>query len=605
MDNKEHIRINDITELYNGKSEDIIPTLEDNSIDLVVTSPPYNVDLGNNRYNNIYSYDLYNDNLSHQEYISWLKDIFEKIYEKLKSGGRICVNIGDPKNGRIPTHSDIIHFMSKELKYIPMANILWMKKQVANRFAWGSFNSPSCPSFPEPFEYILIFAKDNIRLQEKGESDILPEEFKKWAYSVWDFPPESQMKKIGHPACVDSETECLTDNGWKKYNELKIGDKIASFNIDKNYLEWEVVNDITIYQHNDVAIKVDGRSINMLLSENHTSVINKYYKSKNKPEYRKVIASDLNKKDVIPCSSIWNPKDNFNNKRMNKDLASLLGWFLSEGHYIREKYNGKIYSIGITQSETKNPDKVMKIENVLNKLKAYYRKDIRTRKHTYNKDISSTVVTFYISKKIKDKILKLTKIDKKIPENILLWSKKSLAAFFWAMVEGDGRRRKNSKSFSFVQHKDKICLDIMQAIGLRLGYDSNVFYKNNYVEFTFRKHKCLRNAKKSLIQKVKYDGIMWCPFVNKNNTFVARRQGKVFITGNCFPVEIPYRLIKMLTWKDALVLDPFNGSGTTGVACNKLGRKYIGIEISENYCDITKNRINNIRPLSEVDAFAV
>ena len=50
-----------------------------------------------------------------------------------------------------------------------------------------------------------------------------------------------------------------------------------------------------------------------------------------------------------------------------------------------------------------------------------------------------------------------------------------------------------------------------------------------------------------------------------------------------FPKELPYRLIKMLSWEKATVLDPFNGAGTTGVACNELGRKYIGIEMSKKY----------------------
>ena len=40
-----------------------------------------------------------------------------------------------------------------------------------------------------------------------------------------------------------------------------------------------------------------------------------------------------------------------------------------------------------------------------------------------------------------------------------------------------------------------------------------------------------------------------------------------------------------------IVLDPFMGSGTTGVACAKLGRKFIGIEIEPKYFDIACKRI--------------
>lgn len=63
--------------------------------------------------------------------------------------------------------------------------------------------------------------------------------------------------------------------------------------------------------------------------------------------------------------------------------------------------------------------------------------------------------------------------------------------------------------------------------------------------------------------------------------------------GRTHPNEKPVGLIKMLIqWCPAgTILDPFMGSGTTGVACAKLGRKFIGIEIEERYFDIACRRI--------------
>jgi len=49
--------------------------------------------------------------------------------------------------------------------------------------------------------------------------------------------------------------------------------------------------------------------------------------------------------------------------------------------------------------------------------------------------------------------------------------------------------------------------------------------------------------------------------------------------------------IEKVTQKDAIVLDPFMGSGTTGVACVKTGRNFIGIEIDESYFNIARQRI--------------
>ena len=59
------------------------------------------------------------------------------------------------------------------------------------------------------------------------------------------------------------------------------------------------------------------------------------------------------------------------------------------------------------------------------------------------------------------------------------------------------------------------------------------------------------------------------------------------------PVALMEYLIKTYTNENELVLDFTVGSGTTGVACKKLNRKFIGIELDEKYFEIAKDRINN------------
>lgn len=204
----------DINNIYNMDCLKGLEYINKNSIDLVVTSPPYNIDLGNNKYNKN-PYDLYNDNKKHENYIQWLFEIFTKIYEILKEGGRVCINIGDGKNGAIPTSSDIIQIM-KSINYIPYTHIIWDKSQVGSRTAWGSFKSPSSPSFPTPFEHILIFAKGSKKLQIKGETDLTKDEFIEWSLALWRFPPENKQKKIGHPAMFPEELpkRCIKMLSW-------------------------------------------------------------------------------------------------------------------------------------------------------------------------------------------------------------------------------------------------------------------------------------------------------------------------------------------------------------------------------------------------------
>ncbi len=62
-----------------------------------------------------------------------------------------------------------------------------------------------------------------------------------------------------------------------------------------------------------------------------------------------------------------------------------------------------------------------------------------------------------------------------------------------------------------------------------------------------------------------------------------------------FPEEIPFRLLKLFSYKGDIVLDPFNGAGTTTLAAYKLKRKFIGIDISKEYCETAFKRINKYR----------
>ena len=63
---------------------------------------------------------------------------------------------------------------------------------------------------------------------------------------------------------------------------------------------------------------------------------------------------------------------------------------------------------------------------------------------------------------------------------------------------------------------------------------------------------------------------------------------------NCqMPVEVMKNIVGVLP-KNSVIVDPFMGSGTTGVACEELGYNFIGVEIDTEYFNIAKERLKNI-----------
>ena len=166
--------------------------IEDGVVDLVICSPPYNV--GKN-------YANHDDALPLEEYLQLLRDVWTECRRTMRPGGRICVNVaGVDRQPYLPLQSYITQQLI-ELGFLMRGEIIWDKAaSVGVSTAWGSWRSPSNPTLRDVHEFILVFAKEQFRLeQRKGETDLTSEEFTALTRSVWTFPTGSAAK-VGHPA---------------------------------------------------------------------------------------------------------------------------------------------------------------------------------------------------------------------------------------------------------------------------------------------------------------------------------------------------------------------------------------------------------------------
>ena len=188
--------IGDTHKLINGDTLDR-DILAPESVDLIITSPPYNVGM---------DYDSSDDTIAYDKYLDFTHTWLKNSYYWSKSRGRLCVNVSLDKNkqGKAPLTADVTRAaMDVGWKY--HATIVWNEGNISRRTAWGSWLSASAPHIIAPVETIIVLYKDEWRRGNRGTSTINAEDFKTWVSGVWTFPGESRRRQLKHEAPFPKE----------------------------------------------------------------------------------------------------------------------------------------------------------------------------------------------------------------------------------------------------------------------------------------------------------------------------------------------------------------------------------------------------------------
>jgi len=165
--------------------------IEKASIDLIITSPPYNLGI---------KYRNYDDSLSHKDYLKFCAEWLKNCYIWLKNDGRICLNIplDTHKKGSQSIGADITCLL-KEIGFKFQATIVWHNGRIMTKKDISKRQHYADARVYAPVELILVFYK---RLQEKQSgsriSDLSLDEYQEWIHGLWQFEP-AWREVDGHP----------------------------------------------------------------------------------------------------------------------------------------------------------------------------------------------------------------------------------------------------------------------------------------------------------------------------------------------------------------------------------------------------------------------
>lgn len=233
----------ELNRIYNQDCLEGMHQLAEGSVDLIVTSPPYNVGIDYG--------EEYDDSKDFGEYMQFIEKVMAECFRVLKDGGRAVFNVAN--TGRKPYRPLNAYYDMAALSagFLMRGEVIWYKGAGAGTgCAWGSWCSPSMPSLRDEHEYLLCFSKGSYTMQKNGESTISRDEFMDATKSVWHILPAS-AKRIGHPVPYPEELvrRCINlfsfsdavvldpfmGSGTTAIVAAKLGRKFLGFELSKKF----------------------------------------------------------------------------------------------------------------------------------------------------------------------------------------------------------------------------------------------------------------------------------------------------------------------------------------------------------------------------------
>lgn len=328
--------------------------------------------------------------------------------------------------------------------------------------------------------------------------------------------------------CVDDQTEALTQRGWLHGAEITTTDRILSMDPADGQLKWSAVHEVYRARYTGPMYRLRHRHADFLVTPGHNwAVTPRPGQGRRTPSttaaavLRKV--EDLARSDRI--IAMGDAEASVVESAFSDAFVELVGWAVTEGHY---QAGGAPY-VRIRQNDGPKADR---IERCLKEAGATFGRYQRDGRSLFNVRGETAAALVYVAP---GKVMSM-------PFLVALTAGQR-SILLQAMLDGDGCRQVSTASWTFAQ-RDRAATEAFVTLATLCGYTTSTRYR----EYTYR-HKgaeerrgdwiaVVRQRKVMTVQRdtrtvEDYDGQVWCPRTDYG-TFVARRNGRVIVTGNTF-----------------------------------------------------------------------
>lgn len=345
--------------------------------------------------------------------------------------------------------------------------------------------------------------------------------------------------------CVDTETEILTRRGWLRYDEVKPGDETLSIDETSGCSVWQPISDVKIFP--DMVREMCSFKTNnfsAVTTPDHRWLVKRLSSETGRYDWKWRTSATLGNMDrfmrALPCSSLPTTVE------IPDHTVELVAWLYTEGW----RHDGRLE---VCQSLRVNPDNCRRIGDVL---EAQYgpmadgalAAGVRSWREY---PARNEMMTWGISAEASTEILPYFESDSMAPtmDFVSKLTQEQLELFIDIARLGDGHDRRtatNSRRVSrFFYQQVGPRLDIFLAICALAGVPTSYHvvnpddYENNFTKkpkatVTLLTSPMVAAARKPYwsSEKILHDGIVWCPTMPEHHTWLARRNGSIYFTGN-------------------------------------------------------------------------